>query len=52
MPSSHNIIKSHQWKSDETTSSIDTKLSLSQKAECFWIRRVDQVVCLYKLVIL
>ena len=32
MPSSHNIIKSHQWKSDETTSSIDTKLSLSQKA--------------------
>ncbi|WP_107995685.1 FliH/SctL family protein [Trichococcus paludicola] len=32
MPSSHNIIKSHQWKSDETTSDIDTKLSLSQKA--------------------
>jgi flagellar assembly protein FliH len=32
MPSSHNIIKSHQWKSDETTSDIDTKLSVSQKA--------------------
>ncbi|MDB6353463.1 FliH/SctL family protein [Trichococcus sp. K1Tr] len=32
MPSSHNIIKSHQWKSDETTSDIDTKLSVIQKA--------------------
>lgn len=31
MPSSHNIIKSHQWKSTETPSHIDTKLSLSQK---------------------
>lgn len=35
MPSSHNIIKSHQWKSDETTSNIDTKLSVSQKAALF-----------------
>lgn len=32
MPSSHNIIKSHRWKADETTSAIDTKLSVTQKA--------------------
>jgi flagellar assembly protein FliH len=32
MPSSHNIIKSHQWKSDETMSDINTKLTVSQKA--------------------
>ncbi|WP_319469822.1 FliH/SctL family protein [uncultured Trichococcus sp.] len=32
MPSSHNIIKAHRWKADETTSDIDTKLSVTQKA--------------------
>lgn len=32
MPSSHNIIKAHRWKADATTSDIDTRLSVSQKA--------------------